>query len=98
MANDAVSLAAQRATNGGRNQIINGQQYSQYSPQWYDAMRQDQIQKGTSLGQVTKAAYDAMGNPADTSKSSSDGSLAGIAGNLPPHVGGGSGGGLPGYE
>jgi hypothetical protein len=101
--NDTVAQAASRGFSGGRQQIINGQSYAQYSPQWYDAMRANEVQKGTTLGQTTKAAYDAMGSPADTSSSSSSGSLAGLGGaaGLPPRIGSGgsgTGGGLPGYE
>jgi hypothetical protein len=72
----------------GREQIINGQSYSQYSPEWYAAMKANEVGKGTTLGQTTKAAYDAMGNPADTESSSSSGaggsaSLDGISKAIP---------------
>jgi hypothetical protein len=81
----------------GRAQIINGQTYEQYSPQWYDAMRDSNVEKGRTLGRTTKAAYDAMGNPADTESSSGSGSgsLEGIANTIPrigdsPDGGGGT--------
>jgi hypothetical protein len=73
----------------GRAQIINGKTYSMYSPEWYDAQRASTVQAGTTLGKTTKAAYDAMGNPADTLSSSGGGSLSGLgsAAGLPPRVG-----------
>lgn len=91
----------------GNKQIIGGELYDQYTPQWYEAMDQDKIRRakatGTAIGAGTKAGYDAMGNPADTSSSSGSGALGGLgfaAGRgLPPRIGaGGGGGGLPGYE
>jgi hypothetical protein len=72
---------------GGRDQIINGKTYQQYSPEWYAAMDADKTRKataeGTALGTGTKAAYDAMGNPADTSKSSSAGAGGSASGSIP---------------
>jgi hypothetical protein len=51
-------------------------------------MRQSQIQKGATLGATTKAAYDAMGNPADTSSSSGSGSGGtGAIANAIPRIG-----------
>ena len=87
-------MAIDLSGNGGRPQIIRGQTYSQYSPQWYEAMDQNRVDKGTNLGKTTKAAYDAMGNPADTSSSSGSGSLAGIGATIPRvgDSGGGDGG------
>lgn len=79
----------------GNTQNIAGKQYQMYSPEWLAAMRTNETDKavagGTALGSGTKAAYDAMGNPADTSHSSASGSgsgsLGGISANLPPHIG-----------
>lgn len=95
----SVDLAAQRATNGGRTQIINGQQYSMYSPQWYEAMDADKIRRagvaGTAAGTAGKAALTALG---DVAGSTSTTMAAGSGGSngLPPRIGGGSG--APGYE
>lgn len=94
---DMLTGGANSGFSGGRDQIINGKTYQQYSPQWYAAMDADKTRRatatGTAIGTGTKAAYDAMGNPADTSSSSASGSgsgsLGGISANLPPHVGAG---------
>lgn len=40
----------------GNKQIINGQTYSMYSPEWYSAQRANEVQKGTTAGQTAGAA------------------------------------------
>jgi hypothetical protein len=63
-----------------------------------DLYHQSQNEAAKRLGTNVKTAYDAMGNPADTSKGSSDGSgsssSSGTGSDL-PRVGGGPGGGWP---
>jgi hypothetical protein len=95
-------------TGGGRDQIINGQHYEQYSPQWYEAMRQDKIRNaqttGTAAGSGAKSALDALGGlvGADTGGTGGTPTGTGASGaagapmpGLPPHIGGG--GDLPSY-
>ncbi len=91
-------------TSGGRKQIIGGQDYEQYSPQWYAAMEKDKINRakvsGTAAGTAGKAALDALGQVSGSTSSASAGSKTANTGGggfeLPPRVG--SGGGLPDYQ
>jgi hypothetical protein len=78
------------ATSARNQQIINGKAYTMYTPEWVAAQQASTVTGGKTLGQTAKAAYDAMGNPADTSSSSSNG-LNGIRnalnGNTPARIG-----------
>lgn len=89
-------------TSGGRPQIINGQTYEQYSPQWYAAMDADKIRRagvqGTAAGTAGKNALTALGEVTGSIPSSTPGSPGGGTGGLPPRVGGPGSGGAPGYE
>jgi hypothetical protein len=90
--------------NPAGTQIINGQQYRQYSPEWYNAMRQDEIRKaqtaGTAVGSGANAALTALGNVTGMSSSfPSSGIGAPGTGGLPPRIGSSAaGGGLPSYS
>lgn len=42
----------------GNQQIINGQSYTMYSPQWYDAQQQDEIRRAGVAG-TAKGTYGA---------------------------------------
>lgn len=77
-------MAGSGAGFGGQSQIINGQSYVMYSPQWYDAMhaeaQRQATAQGTASGSALAAASKAAGVPigsSATSSSSSTGSATG---------------------
>src|SRR5712672_173404 len=84
---------------GGRPQIINGQTYSQYSPQWYDAMRQNEITKartaGTAAGTGGAAALTALSQGTGVPISGSAASSTGVGSSaVPPRIGAAGGPGV----
>jgi hypothetical protein len=82
---------------GGGQQIIGGKQYTQYTPQWYDAMDQDKIHRatvaGTAAGSGGKAALTALGGLIGQGGSASGATLGGGSSPTLPRIGGDSGGG-----
>jgi hypothetical protein len=77
----------------GRDQIINGQTYKQYSPEWYAKMRETQVRGGSTAGQ-TAAAYTSealKGFPSIAGLTGGSGSVSGASG-----AGGGAGTGVTG--
>jgi hypothetical protein len=70
---------------GGPQQIIGGNYYTMYSPEWYKAMDANKVQKATTAGTATKAYAEAA------MPDSLKGLLGSVSGALS-----GSGGGLPG--
>lgn len=97
----AGGIAVQHGTDignpmGAGTQIIQGKTYQQYSPEWYDAMRQSKITNASANGQ-------AAGAYASGAMTSLNGLLpgGGIGGPFPsgsndPGAGGGPGAGGPG--
>src|SRR6266853_2402918 len=88
---------------GGRPQIINGQTYSQYSPQWYDAMRQQKIRDasttGTAIGTGSAAALQALSSGTGVPIPGSAASSSGVgSSNLPPRIGGGTSSAMTGLK
>ena len=65
MAGVAANVPGRVGMGSGQTQTINGQDYAMYSPQWYEAMRQNKITNaqtaGTAAGAGAKAAIDALG-------------------------------------
>jgi len=80
----------------GNTQIINGQEYTMYSPQWYDAMRNYQATKagaaGTAVGTGIKSALTALGDISGLTGGLSSSSSTGVApsGSI-PRIGGPTG-------
>ena len=74
----------------GNSQIINGQTYQQYTPQWYNAMAAEQKRQAVAGGSAAgSGAGTALSAEASTAP---PGLFPGLPGSVP---GGSSGGGLP---
>jgi hypothetical protein len=84
----------------GRKQIIRGQEYTQYSPQWYDAMDQNKIHNaqttGTAAGSGAKSALDALGGLVGGGDASASASAGAGATAVPARIGGGAP--MPSFE
>lgn len=86
---------------GGGTQIINGETYNQYSPEWYAAMRDGQVRSGETAGRATGAFANAAlngilpGGMGGTGTSSLPGGMGGSSSSSATGSIGGPGGGTP---